>query len=50
MGQPLTRESRKQAELRDVRDKYHAQYQKLTADMQAEIREIERRYAFEEAA
>lgn len=47
---PTNATARRDAEIRDVRDKYWATWQSLTADMNAEIREIERRYAFERGA
>jgi hypothetical protein len=42
---PLSRAARKQDELAAVRARFHAQWLKLSADMQAEIRRIEREFA-----
>lgn len=42
---PLTRAERKQAALREVRARFHAEWLKLTADLQAEERRIEREFS-----
>jgi hypothetical protein len=42
IGMPLTREARLRARIAAVTARYHAAWLKLTADMQAEIRAIER--------